>query len=45
MQLKSIKKSEEQYSLRVGIASDPMEDISKEEGVGESGVKVHDCGS
>ncbi|MFY9637242.1 MAG: DUF2070 family protein, partial [Methanobacterium sp.] len=37
--VEKIKKSEEQYSLRVGIASDPMEDISKEEGVGESGVK------
>jgi len=35
-----IKKSEEQYNLRVGIASDPMDDISKEEGVGESGVKA-----
>ncbi len=35
-----LKKSDDQNSLKVGIANDPMEDISKEEGVGESGVKV-----
>ena len=40
MQLKSFEKSEEQNKIRVGCASDPMDDVSKEEGVGESGVKV-----
>ena len=38
--VEQLKKSDEQYNLRVGIASDPMDDISKEEGVGESGVKA-----
>jgi putative membrane protein len=31
---------EDQSSLKVGCASDPMDEVSKEEGVGESGVKV-----
>jgi putative membrane protein len=35
-----LKKSDEQHSIRVGIANDPMDDVSKEEGVGESGVKA-----
>jgi putative membrane protein len=35
-----LKKSDDQHSLKVGIANDPMDDVSKEEGVGESGVKV-----
>ena len=35
-----LKKSDDQNKLRVGIANDPMDDVTKEEGVGESGVKV-----
>ncbi len=35
-----LKKSDEQNNLKVGIANDPMDDVSKEEGVGESGVKA-----
>jgi putative membrane protein len=35
-----LQKSDDQHNLKVGIANDPMEDVSKEEGVGESGVKV-----
>jgi putative membrane protein len=35
-----LKKSDDQHSLKVGIANDPMDDVSKEEGVGESGVKA-----
>jgi putative membrane protein len=31
---------EDQNSLKVGCASDPMDEVSKEDGVGESGVKV-----
>jgi putative membrane protein len=31
---------EKQNNLKVGCAYDPMDDISKDEGVGESGVKV-----
>jgi putative membrane protein len=35
-----LQKSDDQHSLKVGIANDPMEDVSKEQGVGESGVKA-----
>ncbi len=35
-----LKKTDDQHSLKVGIANDPMETVSKEEGVGESGVKA-----
>jgi putative membrane protein len=35
-----LRKSDDQHSLKVGIANDPMEDVSKEEGVGDSGVKA-----
>jgi putative membrane protein len=35
-----LRKSDDQNSLKVGIANDPMEDVSKEEGVGDSGVKA-----
>jgi putative membrane protein len=35
-----LRKSDDQHNLKVGIANDPMEDVSKEEGVGESGVKA-----
>jgi putative membrane protein len=35
-----LKKDDEQYSFKVGCANDPMDDLSKEEGVGESGVKA-----
>ena len=35
-----LKKTDEQHSLKVGIANDPMESVTKEEGVGESGVKA-----
>ena len=35
-----LQKPDDQHSLKVGIANDPMEDVSKEEGVGESGVKA-----
>jgi putative membrane protein len=35
-----LKKSEDQSSLKVGCANDPMDEVSKEEGVGESGVKA-----
>lgn len=38
--VEQLKKPEDLNSLKVGCASDPMEEISKEEGVGESGVKV-----
>jgi putative membrane protein len=31
---------EDQNCLKVGCASDPMDEVSKEDGVGESGVKV-----
>ena len=35
-----LKKPENLKGVKVGCASDPMEDVTKEEGVGESGVKV-----
>ena len=35
-----LKKDDEQYNFKMGCANDPMDDISKEEGVGESGVKA-----
>ena len=35
-----LKKSDEQYDIRVGISNDPMDEVTKEEGVGESGVKA-----
>ncbi len=35
-----LKKTDEQHGLKVGIANDPMESVTKEEGVGESGVKA-----
>ena len=35
-----LQKPDDQHSLKVGIANDPMDDVTKEEGVGESGVKV-----
>ncbi len=38
--VEQLKKPEDLHSLKVGCASDPMEEVSKEEGVGESGVKV-----
>jgi putative membrane protein len=38
--VEKLKKSDEQNNLKVGIANDPMDDVSKEEGVGESGVKA-----
>lgn len=38
--VEKLKKSEDQNTLKVGISNDPMDDVSKEEGVGESGVKV-----
>lgn len=38
--VEKLKKSEDQNNLKVGISNDPMDDVSKEEGVGESGVKV-----
>ena len=38
--VEKLKKSENQNTLKVGISNDPMDDVSKEEGVGESGVKV-----
>jgi len=38
--VEQLKKPEDQNTLKVGISNDPMDDVSKEEGVGESGVKV-----
>ncbi len=38
--VEQLEKSGEQNKIRVGCANDPMDDVSKEEGVGESGVKV-----
>jgi len=38
--VEQLKKPKDLKSVKVGCASDPMEEISKEEGVGESGVKV-----
>lgn len=35
-----ITRSEEQETIRVGCSFNPMEDFSKEQGVGQSGVKV-----
>jgi len=35
-----ITKSEEQETFRLGCSYDPMDDFSKEQGVGQSGVKV-----
>ena len=35
-----LPKSETQENVRVGCAGDPMDEVSKEEGVGESGIKV-----
>ena len=35
-----LQKTDEQHQFKVGIANDPMDDVSKEEGVGESGVKA-----
>lgn len=38
--VEKIEKPGEMSSLRVGCAFDPMDEVSKEQGVGESGVKV-----
>ena len=35
-----IKAPQHQYKMRVGCAGDPMDKMSKEEGMGESGIKV-----
>lgn len=38
--VEKIEPEKRDYELKVGCASNPMDEISKEEGVGESGVKV-----
>ncbi len=38
--VEKLQKPEKQNNIKVGCAYDPMDDVSKEEGVGESGVKV-----
>jgi putative membrane protein len=38
--VEKLQKSGEQSSIKVGCAYDPMDDVKKEDGVGESGVKV-----
>lgn len=38
--VEKIKSSKQDYKVRVGCASDLMENLSKEDGIGESGLKV-----
>jgi Predicted membrane protein len=38
--VEKLKSPEQEKGIRVGCSSDPMDDISKEDGVGQSGVKV-----
>jgi putative membrane protein len=38
--VEKLQSPEEQNNIKVGCAYDPMDDVSKDEGVGESGVKV-----
>ncbi|MGZ7043686.1 MAG: DUF2070 family protein [Methanobacterium sp.] len=35
-----IKMPQQHYKLKVGCSSDPMENLSKEEGIGQSGIKI-----
>ena len=38
--VEKLQSPEEENNIKVGCAYDPMDDVSKDEGVGESGVKV-----
>lgn len=38
--VEKIKDPNQRYKLRIGCAGDPMDNISKEEGIGDSGIKV-----